>query len=134
MIGDFRMYIAADTSVAAMVDSRIVPSKRPQGGKLPAIVYHRITGDPDYTLKTRSGLERTRIQLDCIGTLYADAQALAESLKSLLSGSRFTSGTTEFRGVFVDNERDLFDPASESDVASRSHGVSIDFIVWHRRN
>jgi len=133
MIVDLRSHIAAAASISALVGDRIVPSRRPQAGKLPAIVYHRIIGDPDYSLKRASGLERTRIQCDCIGARYLDAVGVADALKLVLSGARFQSGSTEFRGVFVDNERDLFDPAPESSEASRSHGVSIDFIVWHRR-
>ena len=126
MIEDFRALIAAATAVA------IYPKTRPQASALPAIVYHVITDDPDYTLKRASGLARGRVQVNCIGARYSDANALASTVRDALSGFHGDQGDTAFRGIFIDNARDLFDPASESDTASRTYGISIDFTFWHR--
>jgi len=126
MIRDFCALLVAAGGVGTF------PARRPQRGGLPALVYHRISGLPDYTLKGPSGLMRSRMQVDCIATRYATAQALADALDAALNGARVVQGDTHFQGVFIDGRRDLFDPASGSDAASRTHAVSIDFTFFHR--
>lgn len=121
-----RLVAAVETLVPA---GQIVWSQR-VGPVLPAIVLHRITGRPDYTMRGPSGLMDSIVQIDCWGSSAMSVLTVSRAVKAALSAW----GGGLISRVFVENERSSFEQAEGANGAvepSEFHRVSLDFRVWH---
>lgn len=130
MIEDFRAILTGASAVAGLTGSRIYPLVCPQGTDLPAAVIQGVSGRRDYHMAGETDLRERRVQVDAYGRTYAASNALADAIASALSGFSGTQGGTEFQGIFLEQERDFFDPAKEE--TSRVHRRSMDFMVKYR--
>ncbi|MBK8772800.1 MAG: hypothetical protein IPM06_20550 [Rhizobiales bacterium] len=92
-------------------------------------MLRRISGVRDYKLSGATGLVESRVQVDCYGSTYASAKAVARAVEAVLSGYSGTQGATTFDGIFLIAERDLID---DDESPADLHGVSLDFMVWHK--
>jgi hypothetical protein len=98
--------LLASTGITALVSTRINWSRRPQGSALPCIVLHRIDGAPDVTHGGRSGLVVSRVQVDCWGSSYGSAKAIARAVETAITAQTFTQGAIRFDVILIDSERD----------------------------
>jgi hypothetical protein len=118
--------LSGNSAVAALVGTRIYPLILPQKCPLPAVTYQRISGGKVFSCSGYSGLEGSRIQVDCWAVDvrggargYPTVKALAAAVIAAMQAA------TTFRVSNV-NDRDLFEDAQNI------YRVSIDFSVWHR--
>lgn len=121
------MLEAAD--IAALVATRVHWVRSPQGSASPRIVLYRISGLRDMTMRGPSGLVASRVQVDCIGTSYGSAKAVARAVEARLSGFSGWSSGIRFDGCFLIGERDDFEDADTPDKLFRT---SLDFNIWHK--
>lgn len=122
-------YLLADAGVAALVATRVTPGKRTQGGDLPAIVFHLVSGAPEYDDQGTTGLVDSTIQIDCWASTYTGAKLVARAVKAALQDFDGTIDGVEFQAVFLEAERD-FAP-SGGGQAEYLHRTSLDFNPWH---
>jgi hypothetical protein len=126
---DLIQYMLADSGISALVATRIHWDERPQGGGLPDIVMHNLGGPIDYHMQGPSGLEQTRIQIDCWSNKSkAESLAIKRAVKAALSGLRANLSGVEIQGMFIDAYNDAFDAAAEASEHYYRH--RLDFIVW----
>jgi hypothetical protein len=83
--------LSTDSTVTAIVASRIYPVALPKDPTLPAIDYRFVAGSNTPAFGT-SGAQRYRIEVNCWGNTYADAVTLRNAVVKALSGYR--SGNT----------------------------------------
>lgn len=122
-------FMLRDAGLAALVATRINWQARPQGDALPSISLQRVSGVRDYAMQGPTGLVESRVQVDCWGSTYASALAVARSVRDLLSGVRRNLGSTQLQGAFIDSERHDFE--KDGNAAEGFHRVSMDFQIWH---
>jgi hypothetical protein len=79
--------LSTESTIAALVGTRIYPVALPTGPTLPAIVYYSAGGTGDPTLDT-SGLQKLRYTFDCWGETYAAADQVRDALVAFLNGYR----------------------------------------------
>lgn len=118
--------LLASAGITALVGQRINWSRRPQGETLPAVVLHRIDGGRDYHTQGASGLVESRVQVDCWGSSYGSAKAVARQVEAAVSGARFTQGAIRFDAILILDERD-----STFDETTPIFRTSIDLAVHH---
>ncbi len=99
--------------------------RAPQKVSRPYVVLNRVGGQPNYTMRSRSGFVSSRIQIDCYADKYADVTALAGDVKALVSG--YEGGAIQ--AIFVESERNL--PAADAGEVSSLFRTSIDITVLH---
>lgn len=116
--------LLASAGVTALVSTRINWSRRPQGEALPAIVLHRIDGQPDYHHAGRSGLVQSRVQVDIWAASYGSAKAIARAVETAITAQTFTQGATRFDVILIADERD-----STFDETTPLFRTSLDLIV-----
>ncbi|HMR51187.1 MAG TPA: DUF3168 domain-containing protein [Amaricoccus sp.] len=125
-----RALLLADAGVSALVGTRVTWGARPQGSALPAVVLHLISDVPGYTLAGDNGHRDSRVQADCIGEgRYEAVLGVAQAVQAALSGYSGTVAGTIFQGIFIDQARDLSEPAVESE--RRLFHLSTDFLIHH---
>jgi hypothetical protein len=118
-------YLLSRASLVALVGSRIHWAVRPQGTPLPAVVLTRIDAVRDQTYAGRSGLVRSRVQVDCWGASYTSVKAVARQVVQ-------HADAAPFNAVFIDDESDSFEPGPEA--AGALHRTRLDLIIWHTEN
>lgn len=126
-------FLAADASIAAVVTeggiSRIFPVVLPQGVAKASIVYTKISGEGDYTMRGPTGYARPRFQIDAWAPTIDAATSLANLIKDALDGFTGAVGgganAVFVQGVFCAGEREDYDDASELFRVSR------DYIIHH---
>lgn len=127
-------YILGDSSIAAIIGTRIYPVILPQGVVDTSIVYSRISGLGDNTMRSATFLSRPRMQIDAWSARHDTAAELANLIKQRIDG--FGPGDLPYgsnsprdfvfvQGIFYQSERDDFD--NEMKMFS----VSRDYFVWH---
>ncbi len=128
---DARVRLLADSSVSALVGTRIYALVLPQKPTLPAATYQRISGPRLQNLSGDAGRGVARVQIDSWASTYLEAQSLAAAIRLSLNGfiGVLSDGSSpaSTRGVVIrlDNERDDFEP--DSDL----YRVSQDYLINH---
>lgn len=123
-----RAVLVGDTALAALVDTRIVWNKIPQGSENPCVWLYRITGAPGYTMEGADGLYASLVQINVRATSVASMWAVARAIEAALSGYAGTEGDIEFQGIFLRSERQ----GSEKPADTLFHTCQMDFDVLSR--
>lgn len=113
--------------LAQIADTPVDWLMNAQAATLPRVVLQQVSGLPVYDLDGPTGLERSRVQVDCYAATVAAAKALARAVDAALSG--WHAG--DIRGVFRDSMRDLPTDTGSGETAAR---VSLDYIIHHQEN
>lgn len=122
-------YLLADSTLSALVSTRVFPLSRLQGSALPAVTYQRISGAPLYADDGEVGLTEARLQVDTWAETYSTAKTAARAVIDRLSAVRdVTQSGVTFRYIMLDDERDFREEGSNA--AQYLYRVSMDFLVW----
>ena len=121
--------LLASTGVSDLVSARVNWNRIAPPAGSPYVILRRISGVRYYKMSGTTGLVESRVQVDCYGSTYASAKAVARAVEAVLSGYSGTQGATTFDGIFLIAERDLID---DDESPADLHGVSLDFMVWHK--
>lgn len=119
----FRAILMASASVTVLTGTRINWGAHPQGQPLPAIVLTVVDDGEGHTYLGPDGLSRGRVQVDCYGSTYMDAKAVARAVRTVLDGYRGGS----FSGVFHAASRESREGGT--DEADRPFRCSLDFMT-----
>lgn len=135
---DLRAHLLDDADVAALVSTRIYPTKAPPKSLdtgYPLVTYFVVSQPRDHTHDKVDGLRFTRIQLNCWAKgngAYAGAKALAAAVAGALDNFQgdMGDGPTSVKACFVEDAADILDPALAvgTDVPQ---GVRVDVRIIH---
>lgn len=113
------------TLLAGVANGKRYWTRAPQGEVPPYVVLRRVSGLSDYHMQGNSGYETNRVQADCYGATYKEAETTARAVKQAIDGRR----TADIKGIFLEGERDL--PEEDSGAVNNLFAVSLDFMVHH---
>lgn len=127
-------YLLADSGVTALAQTgsgpvRLYWTQAPQSVAKPYATLTKVTGLRDTPMDGPSGLQESRIQVDCYGLTFSAAKGLARAIEAALSGLSTETDGIVFQGVFLDAERDGYEADASPDKLFRT---SLDFIIYHR--
>lgn len=123
--------LSGDSSITALVSTRIYPGFANLDAALPQICITSIGGDSVMSMTGSSGLGTVTLQITCWGATYNAAITLLDLVRLRLQGTFQTVGSvTDYRCVSVSAPRDVFD-ASAGNEALKRYGVSRDFTIHH---
>lgn len=106
--------LAADTSLAALVDTRIYTDVIPQPDELPAVVFSRTSTEPVQTIHGPAVGAFVQIQVQT----WARARAVAEQVAGAIVAALAAENESYVaRGALYDEE-------------TRCHGVAIDVTIF----
>jgi len=123
--------ITSDSTIAALIGTRLFPAQIPQGQQLPAVVYLQDIGKRIHTMAGAVGLVNSEYTITCYAESYSKARELSEAIRKHLIGY---SGTVD--GVVIDtilliDEVDVPSFKAGTDVLNR-FGKSLTFVVWFK--
>lgn len=121
--------LLSDPALKLFVADRVHWGRIPQGKTGTAIVLQVISGEPDYTMAGRSGLEASRVQVDGYALTALDAKNACNAALAVLGRHRGMVGDVHLQGGFISSRRDF-----QPDAAGGSERLfrrSSDIIIWH---
>lgn len=122
----FRDFIASDTTVVAVVGTRVYPSLAPPQAKRPFLVYTIVDGVPDQEMSAQSTLGHARIQVDCYADTYQSVAELSNDLRLACNGYRGNMGDVEDVKVrLVDRIVGIGNP--QAGKGKGIHRITLDF-------
>lgn len=125
--------LAADSTVTALVSTRIYRGTAPQSASLPYVVMHEISKPHAHDLSGASGMAEPRLQIDAIAADPDTCESITEAIRDTIDGFRGTLGTsntTDVRRCWLVNELDDdFSPQDGGDTPI--YRRIMDFSVAH---
>lgn len=117
-------YLLTQSSLTALVSTRIYPEVFPQGATKPCITYERIASTPEPTHDSSVGSELSgaRFQFDIWATTRASCKAVQDKLRTALHAKRTVTGA---QAVLLLDERIMYEPDTEL-----RHGIS-EYRIWN---
>lgn len=126
--------LTADATIAQLIAARLYPNQGPEDAVFPYVVYHQASR---VNVKTFGGplkLSRYSMGLDCYGSSYASAKAVAGAVCNVLDGFRGTAGSNPsiaIRGTFQEDEGDDYDPPQHGEERGPDV-VRVTVDLWYR--
>lgn len=133
-----KAHLAANGELANLVGTRIYPGSLEQDSPLPALVYSKVSGIPEYAHDGASGAVESRIQISCLGADYGTTKLVSRAVKRALRPFEIAPGTmggvggVHVAGVFLENEFDMPEP-NEVEELSRHH-IPLDYMFSHQED
>lgn len=110
-------YLSDDSEVASHVGDRIFPVRLPEGVKLPAISWTRVSASRLYTydsFEETAAFVRARIQFNCWATTPIQAMEIGEAVLKALSGyNGIMAGTQQVDSSFAVLEMDDYETGAK---------------------
>lgn len=119
--------LTADSTLAALVGTRVYPQVAPQDVALPYVAYERISTSRVYSHSPGvSQLARARFQFTAGSTSYSDVRAVVNAVRGALDAYSGTAAGVQIYVALSQNEFGTF--SDDGDLRT----VRQDFYVWHR--
>lgn len=119
-------HLMSDPAITAMIGDRLYPLAIPETGKVPAIVYQRISAPRTLSLTGESG-SSPRIQLSCYAPSYKQAKQMAMVLAQSLDYLRGTLGGRAKAAVLMAGYREDYEPETGR------YRSDVDFFIMHSK-
>jgi hypothetical protein len=125
-----KVFLLADSAISTRIGgNRIYPVEIPQKPTLPLIRYTHVSGSRVVSTTADLGLSSPRMQIDAWAATYKEAAELADLILKRLSAFQgyFNEDTSPpsvyVQGVFMDQERDGFEPETKLYFFSRDYFI-----------
>jgi len=121
-------HLSSYAGLSALVSSRIHPVIVPQEGILPAVTYHKVSGQRVHTFQADPGVAQPRFRISSWASGYSEAKDVADQIRNALqdfSGVMGGTGGVPVPSVRLENERDKYECET-----GRYH-VDVDFTIFH---
>ena len=123
-------FLTGDAAIGALIGTRMYPGNWPQKPTFPAIRYFVAGGERPHSTQGALGHAKPRFQIDCAGKDALKAWELADLVRKKIDGYRGPMGDIEVQGVFMETERELFEP----EPSPGYNVVSRDYFIWYRED
>lgn len=105
-------------ALAALVSTRVYPSKPTQDAALPYVVWWETGGDGLKTIGGRSRLQQYDVRVECYATTEAGSKAVLEAVRDLLDGWRDREDGVQ--GCFASEDADQQTLEDGTEVAGQT--------------
>ena len=118
-------YILINDATVKAITTRCYPVTIPQSPTYPLILYTKITGMRDHTLRGASGHTHPRFQIEAWAKASTGVKTLADAIRNALDDYTGTASGTVIHSCLIDSERDAYESAIEV------YRVIQDYFIWH---
>lgn len=122
----FADYLLGDDGISALVFDRVYPTRLPEKTTLPAITWHRVSANRQYTFDTFDDTDpwvQARVQLNCWGRDALEAMDVGTAVLAALSGFEGDMGGDLIGSSFAVDEFDIYD------APTKYHRRILDFMI-----
>lgn len=124
---DLYTYLNTQSTITALVSTRIFPDTAPEKVVSPFIVFGKTDAGREYTLRGASDICTARFQLDVIATSRLICETIVEAIRLKTDGFQGNWGSTYIHLCKLDSESVGFDLYDGKDTGL--HRSSFDVVV-----
>ena len=124
-----RTALVGNTSVTAIVSSRIYPVLAPASAALPFVTWRRSAITREQTLGPPMGVPRVSVEYSIYATTYEQARDTADAMRRVLDGYGGTADNTEVKQTSLENESDDFVTLAGADMPP-VYQVTQTYDIW----
>lgn len=124
-----RSALVGNTSVTAIVGSRIYPVLAPATAALPFVTWRRTSINREQTLSAPMGVPRVSVDYSIYATTYEQARDTADAMRRVLDGYGGTADNTEVKQTSLENESDDFVTLAGADMPP-VYQITQTYDVW----
>lgn len=101
--------LSNESTITALVGTRIYPVIAPQSANFPLIVYEKISVDEGYSSSGPDGVFFSTYRFHIFSYTLSEAEAIKSALRNFLSDTVGTFGTNDLNHLRVEAESDEFE-------------------------
>lgn len=116
--------VTGNLAVKALIGARLYPEKIPQDAKLPAAAYQVTSTGINYNMDGQSSIVSPLIGFTFDARSYDEAKAIGAAVKAVLSGYRGTVAGIKIGSIFLQDEFEGYNLASDVYMRSQIYKVN----------
>jgi hypothetical protein len=116
--------VTANAAVKALIGTRLYPNLIPEKAQLPAAAYQLTSTGTNYNHSGQSSIATPELGFTFDSRSYDEAKAIGAAVKAVLSGYRGTVGTVKIGSVFLKDEFEAYNPASQIFMRSQIYTIT----------
>lgn len=122
--------LTGESTISALVSSRVYVNKAPQKAALPHIIITQLSSNEMNAFDGTSELRSINYDIDCKADRSVEAATLADTVRVFLDDYTGTAGSETIGAVLMNDESDSYEPpADASDVGI--YVVTLDVDVMY---
>ena len=122
--------LANETTISAIVGTRIYISKAPQTAALPHIVITQIGSEENQTLDGTTGLRFVDFDIDCKADRSVEAETLGNAVRVFMDDATGTAGSQTITQCLLNDESTDYEPPVDGSDKG-VHVVLIDVTIQY---
>lgn len=125
-----RSALVGNTSVTAMVGTRIYPLLAPKTAALPFITWRRSGVSREHTLAGPMGVPNVSVEMQSFAATYEDVREVADRVRLVLDGYGGTVNNVEVKHVSLEQESDDFVQLAGGDLPPAYQVTQTFNVLW----
>lgn len=125
-----RTALVGNTSVTAMVGTRIYPLLAPKTAALPFITWRRSGISREHTLAGPMGVPNVSVEMQSFAATYEDVREVADRVRLVLDGYGGTVNNVEVKHVSLEQESDDFVQLAGGDLPPAYQVTQTFNVLW----
>jgi hypothetical protein len=121
-----RTILTGNSSVTALVGTRIYPTIAPEGNLWPIIVYIQTDNRPSNHKSGASTLDFISVELDFVSPKLTDIATLAETVRGVLEAH--AGSATGIQRIVFQGEDEFYDDAN------KLHRINHEYLITYKRS
>ena len=109
-------YLLDFLGLATLIGDKLYPDELPQGIKLPAVIYSKISDVKEHTLIGQNHLERPMLQFSAFAGSKTAVRAIANQLKSALCDFQGDLSGIKIQYIRLENELSSLERSSDGAI------------------
>jgi hypothetical protein len=109
-------YLLGFPGLEALIGDKLYPDELPQGIKIPAVIYSKVSDVKEHTLAGQNRLERPMLQFTAFAGTKPVARTIKNQLKTALSDFQGTLSSLEIQYIRLENELSSLEKSSDGAI------------------
>lgn len=113
MIEGLPAALRAESTISALVGTRVYPHHAPQTAALPYIVVTQMASNENLTMDGSTGLRMVEFEVDCKADRATESRTLSKTVRTFIDDYSGTAGNETIDAVLVNDESTQYEPPSD---------------------
>lgn len=113
MIEGLPSLLRGESTISALVGTRVYPYHAPQTAALPYIVVTQLTSEENVAMDGTGGLRFVTFDIDCKADRATESRTLSKTVRTFIDDYSGTAGNETIDAVLMNDESTQYEPPSD---------------------
>jgi len=105
--------LTGESTISAIVGSRVYVSKAPQSAVLPYIIITQMSSNENQTIDGSTGLRFVDFDIDCKADRSVESETLGNAVRTFIDDYTGTAGSETVKAVLLNDESTQYEPPTD---------------------